>query len=132
VKKAAPDGYKDTRHAVVNEQYFQFFPFWKLKSDCFNHSFSSRKRHMYTKVFASKIQFAVHLNNVQVVTQNKIELQPGTICEYLVTRFCIFCNTEPTKRKEYVKVVNVNVIALQKPKAIEINDSREFHTHSQG
>jgi lactosylceramide 4-alpha-galactosyltransferase len=96
---------------ALEVHYFQLFHYRKIRSDCFNNASNPEVMFNYAKKLALRIPYAVHINNGD--SQDEFELRPGTLCEYLLTRFCVFCSTEPAKPAAYGDIAfNGSVISL--------------------
>ena len=70
---------------------------------------TAEQRLYYADALATGQTFAVHLANRLTGGLVGAELQGGTFCHYLLTRFCIFCEDVPRRPEGYPAVDGHNV-----------------------
>ena len=76
---------------------FQLIPWDKVNSHCFHNSTDEEMYQMVVKIKVLR-PYAIHWNSHH---NRRREVLPGTICEYLFTRFCVLCSGEPVPPAHY-------------------------------
>jgi hypothetical protein len=100
-----------TAVAIQDSTAFQMFRWEKLEHHCFGNESSAKEAFDYAVLLSFKVPYAVHLNNA--AHGHLKTIVPGTFCEYLLTRYCIFCDKEPVRPAAYPKFeYNGVVVAL--------------------
>ena len=106
---------RDAAVQVIDSDNFFLFLHSKVRDHCFNDSATDEQRAWYAQALAARVPYAVHLANkmsgklVNTIRDQarmiREDLQPGTFCHYLLTRFCVFCDDEPRRPPAYPPVV---------------------------
>ena len=96
---------RDAAVRVLDSDSFFLFLHSKVRAHCFGSDMEEEERAWYAQALAARVPYAVHLANKMSGDLFRTDLQPGTFCHYLLTRFCVFCDDEPRRPPAYPPVV---------------------------
>ena len=83
---------------VMPSSTFQPIPWENVRSHCFQNATGEEDMFLTAVKFTLFRPYAVHWNNHH---NSQTKILPGTLCEYLFTRFCVLCRGEPAPPARY-------------------------------
>ena len=91
----APGPGRDAAVRVLGHRAFFLFHHADVRAHCFAGNLSAAARRAYAEALAARAPYAVHLANKLSGGPRGARLGEGTLCHYLLTRYCLFCDDPP-------------------------------------
>ena len=95
---------RDAAVRVLGHERFFLFLHSDVRGHCFGHEMTGAQRRAYAEALAGRVPYAVHLANKLSGGLVGARLEEGTLCHYLLTRYCVFCDEAPRRPERYPAV----------------------------